>query len=91
MNLKLSESIINAIRPNSKTTKSVSTSSKLFNHTADFNFNDNDFRPLPCSITVDNPVRSCKLVSVPVMFVQVNLFIPVMFIQVNLFILLMSA
>ena len=35
-------------------------SSKLFNHAADFNFNDKDFPPLPCSMTVCNSVRSSK-------------------------------
>ena len=50
--IKLSESIINVIKPINKTTKSVWMSSKLFNHTADFNFNDNGFPPLPCSMTV---------------------------------------
>ena len=51
-NAKLSELIVNVIKPNSKTTEKVSMSSKLFNHTADFNFNDKDFPPLPCSMTV---------------------------------------
>ena len=50
--MKLSELIINVIKPNNKTTESVSMSSKLFNHTADFNFNDNGFPLLPCSMTV---------------------------------------
>ena len=82
-NIKLSESIVNVIKPNSKTTESVSILSKLFNHSAYFNFNDKDFPPLPCSTTVyDN-------LSVPVMFIQVNLFVLVMLIQVNLFVLVM--
>ena len=37
-------------------------SSKLFNHAADFNFNDKDFLILPCSMTVFDTVRSSKLV-----------------------------
>ena len=54
-------------------------SSKLFNHAADFNFNDKDFQPLPCSMTACDSLF------------QVNPFILVMFVQVNLFILVMSA
>ena len=45
-NIKLSESIVNVIKPNSKTTESISILSKLFNQTADFNFDDKDFPPL---------------------------------------------
>ena len=41
--IKLSESILNVIKPNSKTTESVSISSKLFKYAADFNFNDKIF------------------------------------------------
>ena len=39
-NIKLSESKVNVIKLDSKTTESVSMSSKLFNHAIDFNFND---------------------------------------------------
>ena len=46
-NIKLSESIVNVIKPNIKTTESVSMLSKLFNHSADFNFNDKNFPLLP--------------------------------------------
>ena len=42
-NIKMSESVVYDIKQNSKTTESVSISSKLFNHTADFNFNGQDF------------------------------------------------
>ena len=87
-NAKLSELIVNVIKPNSKTTEKVSMSPKLFNGTADFKFNDKDFPPLPCSMTVYASFRSSKP-AVPVMFVQVNLFVPVMFVQVNLFVLVM--
>ena len=59
-NIKLSESIVNVIKPNSTTTENVSMSLKLFNHLADFNFNGKDFPPLPCSITVCDSVRSSK-------------------------------
>ena len=68
-NAKLSESIINVIKPDSKTSKSVSMSSKLFNHTVDFNFNDKDFPPFLLFLVV-----------------QVNLSVPVMIVQVNLFV-----
>ena len=55
-NIKLSESIVNVIKSNSKTTESILLLSELFNHTADFNFNDKDFPPLPCSMTVCDSV-----------------------------------
>ena len=60
-NAKLSESIINVIKPDSKTSKSVSMSSKLFN--------DKDFPPF-----------------LRFLVVQVNLSVPVMIVQVNLFV-----
>ena len=59
-NIKLSESIVSVIKPNSKTTESVSMSSKLFNPAADFNFSDKDFPLLPCTTTVCNFVCSSK-------------------------------
>ena len=59
-NIKLSESIVNVIKPKSKTTESVSMSSKLFNYIADFSFNDKDFPPLLCSMAVYDSVCSCK-------------------------------
>ena len=60
--IRLSESIVNVIKPNSKTTEIVAMSSKLLNHAADFNFNDKDFWPLPCSMTVHDSVGSSKAV-----------------------------
>ena len=59
-NIKLSESIVNVIKPNSKTTESLLILSKLLNHDADFNFNDKKFPPLPCSMNVCDSVRSSK-------------------------------
>ena len=59
-NINLSKSIVSVIKPNRKATESVSIYSKLFNHTADFNFNDEYFPPLLCSMTVYDSVRSCK-------------------------------
>ena len=59
-NIRLSDSIGNAIKPDSKTTESVTMSSKLFNQSAYFNFNDKDFPPLPCSMTVYDSVHSSK-------------------------------
>ena len=59
-NIKLSESIVTVIKPNSKTTESVSMLSKLLNQAADFSFIYKDFPPLPCSMTVCNFVRSSK-------------------------------
>ena len=75
-NMKLSESIINVIKPNkSIPTESISISSKCFNHAADLNINDYDYPPLPCNMSIRNSVpssdcvyansiHSCKLVSV---------------------------
>ena len=58
--IKLSESIVNVIKPNSKTAESVLMSSKLFNYTADFNFNNKHCLPLPCSMTVCDSVCLSK-------------------------------
>ena len=75
-NMKLSESIINVIKPNKNIpTESISISSKCFNHAPDFNINDHDFPPLPCNMSVRNfvpsservyanSIHSCKPVSV---------------------------
>ena len=64
-NMKLSESIINVIKPNKNIpTESISISSKCFNHAADLNINDYDFPPLPCNMSVRNFVPSSKPVSV---------------------------
>ena len=87
-NIKLSESIVNAIKPNSKTIENVSMLSKLFNHAADFNFSDIDLRPLPCNVTAFDALLQVNPL-VLVMFVQVNLFLLAVFVQVNLLVLIM--
>ena len=75
-NMKLSESIINVIKPNKNIpTESISISSKCFNYAGDFNINDYDFPPLPRNMSVRNSVpssgrvyansiHSCKPVSI---------------------------
>ena len=62
-NMKLSESIINVIRPNKNIpTESISISSRCFNHAGDLNINDYDYPPLPCNMSVRNSVPSCERV-----------------------------
>ena len=62
-NMKLSESIINIIKPNKNIpTESISISSKCFNHVGDLNINDYDFPPLPCHMSVRNSVPSSERV-----------------------------
>ena len=62
-NMKLSESIINVIKPNKNIpTESISISSKCFNHAADLNINDYDYPLLPCNMSVRNSVPSSERV-----------------------------
>ena len=62
-NIKLSELIINVIKPNKNLpTESISISSKCFNHAADLNINDYDYPPLPCNMSVRNSVPSSERV-----------------------------
>ena len=105
-NNKLSESIVNVIKLDSKTTEVVSMSSKLFNYAADFNFSDKDFPPLTILFDEVHLFVLVMLVQVDLfviimgvhvnlflrkVFVQVNLFLLVMFVQVTLFILIILA
>ena len=60
-NMKLSESIINDIKPNKNIpTESISILAKCFNHAADLNINDYDYPPLPCNMSVRNSVPSSE-------------------------------
>ena len=104
-NAKPFESIINVIKPDSKTTKSVSMSSKLFTRTVDLISMIKIFHLFYDSFGSSKPVCTsndctskpvCIVIFVQgnlfvlVIFVQIiNLLVPVMIIQVNLFILLM--
>ena len=82
-NIKLSESIVNVIEPNSKFTKSVSMSSKLFLISMIKIFYLNYVVWLFAFLFVHVNLL------VPVIFVQVNLFLAVMFVPLNMFLLVM--
>ena len=65
-NIKLSESIVNVIKPNNEALTISTTTSQLFKRAADFSFNDSEFPPLPCSKPVFRNVCISKPVCKPI-------------------------